>query len=436
MTHFQHLASREWCPSKTEERLAPTITLKSNWAQRLGLKSSRRNGETSSTAAIWKQQRSAKPAELIRRHGEACSFEKSGRVWSTNVEVVHKDEEIDQEGTERPFQDSRIHGMSHSEVQEAEQNRVHELIYKIESRPHQGDLPEDLKQTKVFNPFSENSKTLIRETGNVEYFELCESDSQVQCLCLSYRAKWIVYYLWDLLGSHWLDASNEYNKIWHHVDRGLRDEGVGYGARDGKSAEQLFYHKSFNAWNRCRRHKDVSGEYFAGILDRFQRDPVFRASQELMNWTEDLCKKMDEKAQEDRMYKLTREKPVRPKSIWGMALNNSASNALTASWLDSRAAIALTNHLCRRSKAYQAPIPPQDQDRVREGDKFSETYHQGPRVDKKIVWKYWPSSSSSSTRWLSDNGDWKRLLFTNTAKVHIIRFPGAEHVALWNPTEG
>ena len=83
--------------------------------------------------------------------------------------------------------DFRAQGLPRSEVKEAEIGRLFELIDKIESHPHQGDQQEDLKQTNVFNPFSENSKTLIRDAGNVEYFELCETDSQVQLsYCLSF----------------------------------------------------------------------------------------------------------------------------------------------------------------------------------------------------------------------------------------------------------
>ena len=71
-----------------------------------------------------------------------------------------------------------------------------------------------------------------------------------------------------------------------------------------------------------------------------------------------------------------------------------------------RAAVALKNHLLRYSEVYQKSIPHQDQDRVREDTKFSETYRQEARVDKKTGWKFWTSSSSSSWR-QSDQWDWK-----------------------------
>ena len=55
---------------------------------------------------------------------------------------------------------------------------------------------------------------------------------------------------------------------------------------------------------------------------------------------------------------------------------------------DYRAAVALKFHMYRNSEDYQEPIPPQGQDRVRE-NKFSETYRQGARVEKKTLWKFW-----------------------------------------------
>ena len=42
-------------------------------------------------------------------------------------------------------------------------------------------LQADLQQNNVYNPFSNNSKAMIREMGNVELFELCETIPKVQC---------------------------------------------------------------------------------------------------------------------------------------------------------------------------------------------------------------------------------------------------------------
>ena len=88
--------------------------------------------------------------------------------------------ENDQAGTERPVfvrQEEehktyfRVSGLSHSIVKEAEPLRVQEHVNRIETHPHRAALHADFQQNNVYNPFSENSKNMIRELGNVELFE-------------------------------------------------------------------------------------------------------------------------------------------------------------------------------------------------------------------------------------------------------------------------
>ena len=71
--------------------------------------------------------------------------------------------------------DFRVPGLSHAVVKEAEHLRVQELVKRIENLPHREALHADLQQNNVYNPFSHNSKAMIRELGNVELFELCET---------------------------------------------------------------------------------------------------------------------------------------------------------------------------------------------------------------------------------------------------------------------
>ena len=90
--------------------------------------------------------------------------------------------------------DFRAPGLSHSVVKEAEHLRVQELVQKIENHPHRAALQADLQQNNVYNPFSKNSKEMIRPLGNVELFDLCETIPKVHCshclLCWNQR---IVY---------------------------------------------------------------------------------------------------------------------------------------------------------------------------------------------------------------------------------------------------
>ena len=77
--------------------------------------------------------------------------------------------------------DFRVPGLSHSVVKEAEHLRVQELKHPIENHPHRAAFQADLQQNNVHNPFSKNSKAMIRELGKVELFEFCETIPKVQC---------------------------------------------------------------------------------------------------------------------------------------------------------------------------------------------------------------------------------------------------------------
>ena len=90
--------------------------------------------------------------------------------------------------------DFRVSGLLHAVVKQAENFRVRELVKKVESHPHRRALQADLQQNNAYNPFGDDSKAMIRETGNVELFELCETIPKLQCSeCLLYWNQGIVY---------------------------------------------------------------------------------------------------------------------------------------------------------------------------------------------------------------------------------------------------
>ena len=68
--------------------------------------------------------------------------------------------------------DFNIPGVPHSTVKQLHGASVRDLIQKIENHPHRHALQRDLQQRQQFNPFSQESKQMIHEVGNVE---LCES---------------------------------------------------------------------------------------------------------------------------------------------------------------------------------------------------------------------------------------------------------------------
>ena len=82
--------------------------------------------------------------------------------------------------------DFRTPGLPHSVVKQAENFRVRELVKKIENHPHRHALQRDLQQNEAYNPFS-TTKQMIEDVGNVELFELFETDPKTQCTeCLSH----------------------------------------------------------------------------------------------------------------------------------------------------------------------------------------------------------------------------------------------------------
>ena len=90
--------------------------------------------------------------------------------------------------------DFRMSGLPHAVVKQAENFSVRGLVKKIESHLHRQALQADLQQSNAYNPFSENSKKMIRDMGNVELFELRETIPKVQCSeCLLYWNQGIVY---------------------------------------------------------------------------------------------------------------------------------------------------------------------------------------------------------------------------------------------------
>ena len=89
--------------------------------------------------------------------------------------------------------DFTVSGLPHAVVKQAENFRVRELVKKIESH-HREALQADLQQNNVYNPFSDDSKAMIREICNVELFELCETIPKVQCSeCLLYWNQGVIY---------------------------------------------------------------------------------------------------------------------------------------------------------------------------------------------------------------------------------------------------
>ena len=90
--------------------------------------------------------------------------------------------------------DFRIPELPHSVVKYAQSTSVRELIQKIANHPDRHALQKDLQQNQSLNRFSQESKQMIRDVGNIELCELLETEPKTQCkVCLSYWKIGILY---------------------------------------------------------------------------------------------------------------------------------------------------------------------------------------------------------------------------------------------------
>ena len=197
-------------------------------------------------------------------------------------------------GSSTPFDeidiDFRVSGLPHAVVKQTKNSRVRELVKKIENHPHRQALQADLQENNAYNPFSEKSKKMIKDMGNVELFELCETFPKVPCKeCLLCWNQGIVY----CACGHLLRESESSRGIFRwtldllSIPNYVMRKGRPHGHRYGKTEEQREHFVANNLRNKCIK------QGFEGIHDRFQNDPIFRDSQLSIDRTKEVCIQMD-----------------------------------------------------------------------------------------------------------------------------------------------
>ena len=181
-------------------------------------------------------------------------------------------------------------------MKHAQSTSVRELIQKIENHPDRHAFQQDLRQNQAYNPFSPESKKMIQDVGNIELFELLETDSKSQCkACLSYLSEGIVYctcghLLKEIVANR---GFIEYTLDFLSIQEYIIKKGRPHGHRYGKTPEKKEYHQSHNLKKRCIK------KHFKGIHDRFLRDSDFRKSMLEHDRDEDVCLKWDDFAEQD-----------------------------------------------------------------------------------------------------------------------------------------
>ena len=159
------------------------------------------------------------------------------------IALLNTDNEFNREIIEEDI-DFNIPGLPHSTVKQLHCASVRELIQKIENHPHRHALQCD-QQSQPFNPFSQESKQMIHEVGNIELCELLDTEPKAQCkVCLSYWDVGIVY----CTCGHFLRNGTEENKNFVQYSMDLLSipdyyikKGRPHGHRYGKKPGDLEY---------------------------------------------------------------------------------------------------------------------------------------------------------------------------------------------------
>ena len=124
------------------------------------------------------------------------------------IEMLNIDNELIRERVDED-KDFRIPGLPHSVVKYSQSIRVRQLIQKIENHSNRHALQRDLQQSQSFNLFSQESKQMIHDVGNIELCELLDMEPKAQfTVCLSYWDVGIVY----CTCGHFLRTGTEENK--------------------------------------------------------------------------------------------------------------------------------------------------------------------------------------------------------------------------------
>ena len=241
------------------------------------------------------------------------------------IMTLNTDNELTRERIEEDM-DFKIPGQPHSTVKQLQSASVRELFQKIEHQPSRHALQRDLQQSQLFNPFSQESKQVIHEVGNIELCELLDMEPKTQCrVCLSYWDIGIVYFTCG----HFLRKGRGANQKFIKYTMDLLSipdyyikKGRPHGHRYGKKAGVKEYYIANSLKKKCKK------KYNLGVHDRFIRDEKFRKNMIDNGRTEEICRQMDDLADEDHTHYFTPEEIDDYRVTWWIRSNKIVSDTM------------------------------------------------------------------------------------------------------------
>ena len=208
--------------------------------------------------------------------------------------------------------------------------------------PHRQAPQTGLQQNSAYNPFSDESKAMIRGMGNVELFEFCEKIPKVQCSeCLLSWNQGTIYCTCGHLSTESESSQNFHQwrldafSVPHYVIKKERLR----GARHGKTEARRSI-----SWPTMRGG-GVSKRILMGFTIASNEIQFFVIRNSKIGWTEDKCIEMDKSAQENHSCCPSSEEYERCKKNWYISVNKSGRNASMKLRSDFREAVTILNRL-------------------------------------------------------------------------------------------
>ena len=215
---------------------------------------------------------------------------------------------------------STFQDLPHSAVERSHGVNVRNLIQKIENHPQRHALQSDLQQHRQFNPFSKESRDVIKAAGFTELCELLDVEPNAQCkVCLSY---WDVDIVYCTCG-HFLRGGTEENKRYLKFTLDDLFSIPNYYIKKGRPTATVTGRMKVikNITLRINLQKKCKKRQFLSIHDRFIRDTWFRKTMLELGRTEEVIREMDKLANEDHTHHATEEELNVYRSNWWIRSN-------------------------------------------------------------------------------------------------------------------
>ena len=128
----------------------------------------------------------------------------------------------------------------------------------------------DLQQNRAFNPFSEQSMEMIYFMGNMEYFDICDSQHTMPKLYGILAERYCVLHMRNMLNTFTVRKLDRDRCDVLSIPNRVIDKGPWHGRRHGNTERQRIYHQAHVSSNKAKK------KVYKSIRDRFLRCSIYQ----------------------------------------------------------------------------------------------------------------------------------------------------------------